>query len=646
MPRPIPTYRHLAAFAAIALLTVFCYLPALHGEFQFDDAMGIERGGWLLPKGKEFDTIAQTLSGWTGRGLVTATYQVNYWMAGGDELRMRAINQGMDAYRMTPPFHAFNIAFHVLVAAALYALLAWMTWRLGRPSWIAPALGTALFALHPLCTESVAYISARPGPMAAFFALMGIAAFLTLAAPRPDGGPVSLRARLLGAGLLALCALMSVRCKETGWMVLPMAVLALAWSYLGDWKACLREWGLATAAGLVVFLAVFGIWIRNLGLLGSAWTDSYCSAYGFHPADAGDAILCHIGTQLHTWWATQLPRVLLPTGLSHPTIELDPPILAHPSPVQQAWLALEVALTLGAAGWALWRWKSPSALGLSWIALGLIPVSYAAMQDVSAERHAYLPLIGGVLVALPLLEAAARRKGTLLAAGVAVACLGLMTAARAGAWTTEESLWESAIRDSPRKPRPYYNMAKAMIRRATEVSKTEPERGKELAGEAEAALHRCIQITPTFHLAHGTLGREYHREGKWAEAVPEFRMAAELHARACASGEARELHASQVTGCTCALGECLKNLGRLDEAMRDFHVAIDFHLHQAREAAAGSRMRMVHARNAGELFRVLTKLLMESGRRNEARQVADEGLRLFPDFPELKTLRKDLDGTP
>ncbi|GEM_PF-5849809 len=646
---PVPISRQLASFAVIAFLTVLCYLPAMRGEFQFDDAMGIERGGWLLRKGHESEMLWKTLCNWGDRGLVTATYQINYWMSGCDETRMRTINQGIDASRVTPPFHVFNLFVHLLTVAALYALLAWMTWRLGRPSWIVPALGTALFALHPLCTESVAYISARTGPMSAAFALMGITAFLMLGTPGADAAAPEPRGRLVGAVLLVLGILLSVGCKETGWMAPPMAVLALVWAYQGDWKAFRRDWGWASLAGVGLFTAAMGFWIHERGHFSSGWLTSYCMTYNFHPADAFAAFLCHLGTQLNTWWTTQLPRMLLPLGLFHPSIELDPVMFTSsmpPTSTQQAMLALEIALTLGITGWALWRFRSPAALGLSWIAFALVPVTYSAMQDVTAERHAYLPLLGAILVILPLLEAVAKKPWALAGAALAVLCLGGMTAQRAAEWRTEESLWQCAMRDSPRKPRPYYNMAKAMIRRASELTKDEPALGQILSETAVNALHRCLKITPTFHLAHGTLGREFQRKGRFEEAVPEYRMAAGLHASACAGGEAQELHASQVTAVTCSLGECLKSLGRIQEASEDFRRAVNFHMRQAGAAPQGSRMRQMHAVHAAGLYAVLGRLLRDSGHLPEARQVATEGLGIFPGFGDLLDLRKTLDAAP
>ena len=161
-----------------------------------------------------------------------------------------------------------------------------------------------------------------------------------------------------------------------------------------------------------------------------------------------------------------------------------------------------------------------------------------------------------------------------------------------------------------------------------------------------AALRACIKKTPSFHLAPGTLGRELHRQGRHEEAIPEFRMAAGLHAGACATGEAQDLHAGQVTNVTCSIGECLKTLGRLEEAPNNFRLAISFHLQQAGTHPAGSRMHQMHAVHAAGLYTVLASLLKHAGRLNDARQVLSEGLRLFPGYPDLLDLRKTLDAAP
>ena len=157
--------KHLLALTLLCLVTALAYRPALHGEFQFDDAMGIERGGWYLPKepDKRLGAWLETLT--KHRGLVTASFQLNFWVAGGNDMKFLDLNE------TTGPFHFFNIWLHLMTAAGLYLLLAWMAWRRGKPDWLAPFLGASLFTLHPLATESVAYISARTGTMAACFGI-------------------------------------------------------------------------------------------------------------------------------------------------------------------------------------------------------------------------------------------------------------------------------------------------------------------------------------------------------------------------------------------------------------------------------------------------------------------------------------------
>ncbi|MGH7957009.1 MAG: glycosyltransferase family 39 protein, partial [Opitutaceae bacterium] len=122
------------------------------------------------------------------------------------------------------PMHWVNLAWHVLNSALVF--LAWRaltgaTWR--------PAIGAALFALHPLHVESVAWISERKDVLSAFFWLLGLWAYARYArAP-------SVRCYLLVAGAMVL-ALLSKPMAVT----FPCTLLLLDFWPLRRWP--LRDW--------------------------------------------------------------------------------------------------------------------------------------------------------------------------------------------------------------------------------------------------------------------------------------------------------------------------------------------------------------------------------------------------------------------
>ncbi len=616
--------KHLLALFLLCLATALAYRPALHGEFQFDDAMGIERGGWYLPKDpdKRLQAWLASLAQWGGnRGLVKATYQLNLWVAGGNDMKFLDLNE------TTGPFHAFNIGLHLLTVAGLYTLLAWMTRRRGRPDWLPPLLGASLFALSPLATESVAYISARTGTMAACFGIWGILGLLAFGAPGADGRPRHPAARALGVGLLGLGSFLAIGCKETGWMIPPMGLAALFWSYLGDVRAFWRDWGLAALLGGAVFGIGIWVWAQERTIFSDDFLWQYASAYGMRPSLA---LPCHVATQLNAWWTTHLPRALLPCGIWHPTVDPAPPMLRNLSGgvlVLASGEALGVlALTLLA--WRSWRRGGWGGLGWVWILLGVIPASFAALLDITAERHAYVPLLGGALaVAFPL-AAAARRRPILAGACLTatLAGLGVLTSQRCAQWGTEVALWRAAIRDAPQKARPYYNMAKSLARIYRQIAPQDPVGAGRSALRADRLLRQSLKAAPNFHLAHGALARGLEFLGRREEAVPEFRLAIRCHAAALRTGEAAALHANQILVHTQGLAQCLHALGRDAEAEQDFRWAISYHL----EALQHGAPQDLHAMQAALMTRAFARFLEGIGKHADARQALRDGLRWFP----------------
>lgn len=625
--------RHLLAALALGLAAVWAYLPALHGEFQFDDAMGIERGGWYL-KGdsvpERLEGLLHTASLWGGRGLVTATYQLNFWMAGGNDLRFMELNA------ITAPFHAFSIAVHVLGTWGLYALLAWAG-RKATPGVLPALLGAALFALHPLATESVAYISARTGAMAACFTFWGTFGFLALGAPR-DGVSRPLLSRALACLALGAGGFLAIGCKETGWMAPPMALAALAWDYRTGGGRFWRDWGWILAGAGALFLAGIAAWAGGRSMLSVDFFRQYSQIYDLPQTRAVDA---HLMTQLHAWWSFHAPRFVLPFGFWHPTVDPDPAILKA-APGGLGWLlGLEAAAVLGLAAlaWRSWRRRTMAGLGLMWILLGVIPVSAVALLDVTAERHAYVPLAGAALaLAFPLSGFLRRSRPAAGATALALLCLLALTRDRVGDWRTEPALWREAIRDAPRKPRPYYNMAKSLARTyRLQDQGGDPDAARRTATRTDILLRLSLRCSPTFHLAHGARARGLDFLGRDAEAVDEYRMALICHAASLKGGEAPAVHAGQLAVLTKALAACLRRLGREAEAGEAFHWAVGYHVEALREGRPPS----LHAPQAVLLIRDHARFLREGGRAADARQVLRDGLALFPRQPQLQ---EALDG--
>lgn len=300
--------------------------------------------------------------------------------------------------------HLHSLAWHALAVLLVHALLH----RL-RPG--LPALaGAALFALHPLQSEAVAFVAARNDPMA-----VALAAAALLAAQPHDARP----ARLAGAGALAAAALLA---KESV-VLLPALLVALDLGRGGRPGPWVRP--AALAAGVAATLALRA----TLGLAGGGRLPT--APQLVETLERLPAVLALYGQLLVLPW---------PLGTGRQLVYLDPPAATV--------VAGLAALGLG-AGLLVRRGGRLAAAGLAVAGLGLLPsgLALAAVARVM-ERFAYLPMLG-VAVAVAAAWPARGGRGPLLAlALVAVALLQV----RLPEWRDDEARLAA---DAAHHPTPY-----------------------------------------------------------------------------------------------------------------------------------------------------------------------------------------------
>lgn len=420
------------ATLCVLLAAGAAYAPSLPGSFTLDDRRAVADRADYGDPGALVGALPASLLG-RGRAVTDLTFAAG-----------RALH-GVDATL----YRAGNVAIHLLVALLLISLGGELLRRAGldRPWW--PVVAGALWALHPLGSEAVAYVCQRAEALSAGLAVAAILVVLKAERwRRPSLGPV------LGAALV----LLSLGAKGIGVMAFAAVALVLA-AFPGGGAPAWRRIGLR-AAPLLVPALVFA-----LGLLGHVADrqDVGFSMAAISPADAwrsqGRVV------------ATYLRLALWPVGQSAdrglaPSTALDASALA-------GWAVVAVFAALCAAG--LGRRRDPSirvaAFGGAWFLLWLAPTSALPIADLLVEHRAYLPLFGLALAGVALADLAVRRaapsRGIAIGAGVALAlitsgALGALLARRAALWGDPVALWTDAIRVSPAFYRPYTNLAKAL----------------------------------------------------------------------------------------------------------------------------------------------------------------------------------------
>ena len=389
-------------------------------------------------------------------------------------------------------YHTTNLALHAAATLVLFLALQRLTGSPGRSAFVA-----AVFGIHPLHVESVAWAAARKDPLSGLCFMLALWAYAPGGAQPRSGPRMALVSACMALGLLAKQTLVS----------LPLVLLLLdAWPLgrLGEARArrraCLEKLPLfALAAG---FGAVALFTQRSAG----AVADLSQLPLGARLANA--LVAC----------ASYLRRAFWPDDLAifypHPGAELSAGAVAA------AALLLALASTLA---WRAARRVPAVTVGWLWYLLTLLPVLGLLQvgSQAMADRYTYLPLVGlaisvawGLPALLPL-NTAARRAGLAAAGGTALALLAVCASLQLRHWRDSEALMRRALAVTQRNHIAHTYLGVALLDRGA-------------VAEATRHWHEALRIRPGDVVLANNLAwllathpDPRHRDGAAAVAVAE-----------------------------------------------------------------------------------------------------------------------------
>lgn len=314
-------------------------------------------------------------------------------------------------------YHFTNLLLHI----ANVLLLVWIARLMGLKRWSALALA-ALFAVHPLNTEAVAWASARKDLLSSFFMLWSVGAYLRYT---EEGS----RRWYTCSILLALLGMLS---KVTVIMI-PAVLLLLDWY---------RERPLRSALTDKIPFAILSIAFAIIAMLGKETSSAFL----------WEKFL--IGFKAITLY---LFNFIAPLNLSVLYPYTEPISFSTPD------IALSAALTIAITTVALWLWRAKNIrlplFAWGWYILLLLPTFNNATKGrnelldvyVGSDRYAYLPIIGLLLLILIPLE---RRMERLPAASVSILVMILLSFSliahkQSLTWKDSTSLFTQAAKVSP-----------------------------------------------------------------------------------------------------------------------------------------------------------------------------------------------------
>jgi len=387
------------------------------------------------------------------RPLVLLGLRAEFWLTAGRELPLAWLG------------HVVTLLLHAVACVTLWRVL--LALRLEGPTAL---LAAALFAVHPVHPETVAWLTSL-GDLGAAACAWGATALLL----RP-ARPLAVTA---SAVVLLLAALL---CKESAALLVALAAVL-------PWLA-----GIRARAALVpplVAVALYGA-LRGLsfshGIAAEAWTG---------PA----------GTAVRWWtWLSIVPdllRLALWPGPPSP-LRLVPAATSWSAPGVLAGAAVLVVLALLVLAAVRRRAPAPSfALLLLLGTLAMLapwvrfPIGYPEMAAPLYERYLYAAAAAPAVALAWALQPLARRSRLAVAAGAGalLLVLGAVTASRAEAWRSDESFARAGLAVSPRSPSLWTHLGVALL------DKLRRDEDRSAGEEALAAFERALQIDPDAPLA-------------------------------------------------------------------------------------------------------------------------------------------------
>ena len=503
------TRDHLPALA-VCVVALLAFANAIGNEFVYDDLPLVAWNQRI----RSLDSSWITTSYFGGQGGVNACYRplvivsfgLNYQISG-----------------LAPwSYSLLNLLLHA--GASVLALFVARAAGARQRVALAAAL---LFALHPLHTEAVTWISGRAELLAACF---GLAALLAHRRARsaPDAG--SWRWRLGAAALFAL----AIGAKESALTLLGVFVawdLILAPARPG--RRLALDYALPLGAVLVYFLvrwAVLGPHVFSPGPmppLDNPLVPPHLSlldnAYGATPAQR---VLSAAANLLEA-----LRLLVFPARLSIDYSYAQLPV--RPGLDVQAALGLAVVAGTVAGAVGLRRRAPPVACGLAFLGLTFSITSnlFFPIGIAFAERLLYLPSFGFVLALAAAAERLAPRRLAFALLLVALVAATYRVRARNRDFASRETLWTAALAASPRSARVYLKLGALLHDRGEEGWSR--DRAQALADIARAVelLERSLSIYPEYHTVNLRAGDARMRLGQPARALPHYERAIRLAPR-------------------------------------------------------------------------------------------------------------------
>jgi protein O-mannosyl-transferase len=533
------------AAVALVLVTVALYWPATRCGFLNYDDPDYVTGNLHIQRGLNWEGVK-----WASASVVACNWHP-----------LTVLSHMMDCqvFGLNPWGHHFtSVLLHAVNAVLVFGLF----WQMTGATWRSLFLA-ALFALHPLRVESVAWVAERKDLLSGFFGMLSLICYVAYAqrrlpcerrrTPGPNAGP-SLSWPWTLAYLLALCFFVLGLMSKPMLVTWPLVMLLLDYWPLKRMKnvECrMKNAEPGTSFSFIIHHSSFIILEKLPFFLASA---VFCvvTLVVQHQGGAVKAVQefplgVRFGNALVSY-GRYLGKLLWPEGLAV--------YYPHPGQWPLGTVLLAGGLWLGISALVfIQRRRLPFLLvGWLWFCGTLVPVIGLVQvgEQAMADRYTYLPCLGALVMAVwgtyELARGWKRGALALTVAGTAAVALCLpMTRRQLSSWQNSELLFRHALQVTKDNYLAHLNLGSAL-----------DEKGA--SAEAMREYLAALRLKPDNATTHYDLGVALLKVGDASQAINEYREALRLkpdHAPA---------HYS--------LGNALLKNGQLDEAIAEFQRAV------------------------------------------------------------------------
>jgi len=588
----------LAAALLLVVMTVMAYQPATQCGYVWDDDVWLTKNPLLTAPDGLWRIWFSTNSPSQYFPMVYTTFRFEYALWGFEPFG----------------YHLTNIALHAINVLLLW----WLLSQLGIPgAWLA----AAIFALHPVHVESVAWITERKNVLMTFFFFLSLLAWMRF------GDRSHLSRRAWPFYILSLLLYALALFSKTTACTLPAALVLSLWLKRIPFNA--KRW-LQIVPYVLLGMA--------MGML-AMWWEKYHQ--GTDPIALGLNPIERILIASHALWF-YIGKLIWPVDLafSYSRWKIDTTNL-----LQYGWLLACLIVT-----WSIWQGRDKLGRGpiaaITFFVATLSPMLgflslYTFFYTYVADHYQYVASIGPIALAAAVgyrienrFFTGRRKDITTVVAILILATLGTLTWRQCHVYKNPETLWRDTLEKSPDSWMANHYMGA--------ISKAQ---GK--LDQAANYYRQTIVIKPNYVPGYNNLGNILLAQGRLDQAISCYRQAVRI----------KPVHREHALA-HYNLGSALMAQGKLDEAISHFHQALqikpnfaDAHNNLGSILASQGKFdeAVSHFRhvlrikpNLVPAHYNLGKVLGSQGNLDEAIKYLDEALRIKPDSVKVQNLRKTL----